>query len=332
MDDIARKRETNSLSAEDETSIPEFEAQKEKLNQFIARVESYKNLSSTFHFEIDDPSGNSFIENPNAPHRDEHMIIKKYRRTAEQNAVLGMGEDEQDEESFVTATGSTTTEENQSEAEKSDALKDEVLTFLTNCPYCNAPCNTNMKVTQIPYFKEIIVMATACDACGQKSNEVKSGTGIAPKGIRYTLTMNDPEDLNRDILVSETASFAIPDLDFELSSSKTIGGRFTTLEGIFTSLKSQLATVIMPFSGGDSRDPNSDENRMTSFIDKLTEILASKRFVTVVLDDPAGSCYLQNIYAPDPDPHLLVEHYERTEDQNESLGLMDMKVENYTES
>lgn len=332
IDEMSKTRENNSPSAEDAASIAEFEAQKEKLNNFIARVESYKTLSSAFHFEIDDPSGNSFIENPNAPHRDEHMTIKKYRRTAEQNALLGIAEDDQDEELIAVTTAPTTTEENSSQAEKADALKDEVLIFSTNCPYCNAPCDTNMKVTQIPYFKEVIVMATTCDACGHKSNEVKSGTGIAPKGIRYTLTMNDPSDLNRDILVSETASFAIPDLDFELSSSRTIGGRFTTLEGIFTTLKSQLTTIIMPFSSGDSRNPNSDQNRMTSFVDKLEEILSGQRFVTVVLDDPAGSCYLQNNYAPDPDPQLLVEHYERSEEQNELLGLTDMKVENYAKS
>lgn len=296
------------------------------MHDFIARVESCKTLSSTFHFEIDDPSGNSFIENPNAPHRDEQMVIKKYRRSAEQNALLGIGEDESDQE-LIAAT--TTTETNETEL---DTIKDEVLIFSTNCPSCDAPCDTNMKVTQIPYFKEVIVMATTCDVCGHKSNEVKSGTGMGSKGIRYSLTMTDPMDLNRDILVSETASFAIPDLDFELSSSRTIGGKFTTLEGIFTTLKSQLASVIMPFSGGDSHDPNSDENHMSSFLGKLAEILAGERYVTVVLDDPAGNCYLQNIYAPEPDPQLLVEHYERSEEQNELLGLIDMKVENYEHS
>ena len=323
INDISKNHASNT---DDVNSIAEFQQQREKLNDFIARVESCKALSTTFHFEINDSSGNSFIENPNAPHRDDQLVIKKYRRTAEQNALLGMTEEESDQEMIA---ASTTTEENQTESEKTDAIKDEVLVFSTNCPSCNAPCDTNMKVTQIPYFKEVIIMATTCDVCGDKSNEVKSGSGMAAKGIRYTLTMTDPTDLSRDILVSETSSFAIPDLDFELSSSRSIGGKFTTLEGIFTTLKSQLTSVIMPFSGGDSHAANSDENHMTSFLGKLSEILASERFVTVVLDDPAGSCYLQNIYAPEPDPYLVVDHYERTEEQNELLGLIDMKVENY---
>ena len=189
-----------------------------------------------------------------------------------------------------------------------------------------------MKVTQIPHFKEVIIMATTCDICGHKSNEVKSGSGISSGGIRYRLVMTDTTDLDRDILVSETSSFAIPDLDFELSSSKSIGGRFTTLEGVFTTLKSQLTSVIMPFSGGDSHDSKSDKNHMKSFLDDLAAILAGEKFVTIELDDPAGSCYLQNIYAPEPDPHLTVEHYQRTHEQDELLGLNYINVEYYEKS
>lgn len=36
---------------------------------------------------------------------------------------------------------------------------------------------------------------------------------------------------------------------------------------------------------------------------------------------------LQNVYAPEPDPELTLEDYERTFDQNEDLGLNDMNVE-----
>lgn len=42
--------------------------------------------------------------------------------------------------------------------------------------------------------------------------------------------------------------------------------------------------------------------------------------------------YLQSIYYPETDKKLIVEKYERTIEQNEELGLLDMKVENYEES
>lgn len=50
---------------------------------------------------------------------------------------------------------------------------------------------------------------------------------------------------------------------------------------------------------------------------------------TLILDDPLGNSYLQNLYAPDPDPAMTIEEYKRTFDQNESLGLNDIRLEDY---
>ena len=54
--------------------------------------------------------------------------------------------------------------------------------------------------TDIPHFKEVIIMATTCDYCGWKTNEVKSGAGISETGVRISLKLTDPSDLNREIL------------------------------------------------------------------------------------------------------------------------------------
>ena len=43
-------------------------------------------------------------------------------------------------------------------------------------------------------------MATVCDYCGHKTNEVKSGGGIEEKGTKITLRVTDPSDLTRDVL------------------------------------------------------------------------------------------------------------------------------------
>lgn len=56
-----------------------------------------------------------------------------------------------------------------------------------------------------------------------------------------------------------------------------------------------------------------------------------KRCVTLVLDDPAGNSYIQSLNAPLEDPNLRKEFYTRTFEQNDELGLNDMKVDNYGE-
>ena len=43
-------------------------------------------------------------------------------------------------------------------------------------------------------------MATSCDSCGKRENEVKSASGIEPLGKRISLHITDVSDLNRDIL------------------------------------------------------------------------------------------------------------------------------------
>lgn len=36
------------------------------------------------------------------------------------------------------------------------------------------------------------------------------------------------------------------------------------------------------------------------------------------------------MHAPDQDPEVTITHYQRTAEQNEQLGLNDMKTEDYT--
>lgn len=112
--------------------------------------------------QVDDPSGNSFVENPKAPKEDPQLKKTQYKRTKEQNAALGlMSEDEekqgniqqpQDQEEDESEL--SLTEESTSEAKDDpESIKDEVLVFSTLCDRCSRPANTNMKVTKIPHFK-----------------------------------------------------------------------------------------------------------------------------------------------------------------------------------
>lgn len=82
-------------------------------------------------------------------------------------------------------------------------------------------------------------MATNCENCGVRTNEVKSGCGIAEQGIKITLHIQNAQDLDRDVLKSETCSLNIPELELEVGMG-VLGGRFTTVEGLLTSLKEEV--------------------------------------------------------------------------------------------
>uniref|UniRef100_A0A672J705 ZPR1 zinc finger n=1 Tax=Salarias fasciatus TaxID=181472 RepID=A0A672J705_SALFA len=131
-----------------------------------------------------------------------------------------------------------------------EAMRNEVLVFNTNCPECNAPASTNMKLVQIPHFKEVVIMATICDSCGHRTNEVKSGGATEELGTKITLHITDPSDMTRDVLKSETCAIFIPELEFELGMA-AVGGKFTTLEGLLKDIK-DLIVSKNPFVTGDS--------------------------------------------------------------------------------
>jgi len=296
------------------------------IDQYVARIEELLRLTAPFTLTIEDPSGNSFIENPWAPGPDPGRSLELFLRSREQDNMLGLYSQEQLREEYVQ-------EEEAPSALTEARLQEEVLSFPTNCPECNAPAATNMKMTTIPYFKEVVIMCTTCDHCGCKTNEVKSGGGIEEKGKKITLRVTDPSDMNRDVLKSETCSIQIPELDFEMGGM-ALGGKFTTLEGLLTNMLEQIQKNsfwgIGSEGGGDGAAPDITE-RMEAFQQRYRDCIEAKANFTIVLDDPAGNSYMQNVYAPEEDPELTVEQYERNFEQNEELGLNDMKVEGYEE-
>ncbi|KAJ8980166.1 hypothetical protein NQ317_011410 [Molorchus minor] len=244
-----------------------------QIDEFIKKLKQLKELEKPFTVILEDISGNSFVENLNAPKVDE-----------------------------------------------------------------------NYK-THIPHFKEVVIMATVCDVCGNKTNEVKSGSGIETKGVRIEVDIREKEDFSRDLLkVAIDELFAaiyyfgrkhvllkIPQLDMEVGPH-ALGGRFTTVEGLIVAVKDQLMDPHYAYVFRDSAEPKS-KHQFEMFIKKLDDVLEGKLHVTIVLDDPAGNSYIQSMRDDDQsDQRLRITHYERSFEQNEELGLNDMKTENYETS
>ncbi|KAK4298271.1 hypothetical protein Pmani_029378 [Petrolisthes manimaculis] len=415
----------------------------QQIDTFLHRLTACVTLQEHFTVIVDDPSGNSFVENPAVPQKDPRLMVNTYQRTHQQNHTLGLAEEEvevveevieeeeegegekeekegeeripeeeakgeerirEEEETKVKEKGGRVKEEEASVKEdvkkeevrvmedeasvkeegasvkeeerrgkeeeasvkeeeasvkeeerrgkedeasvkeeetsmkeeetsvKDDVkdegglVKDEVLVFPTVCDRCSRPANTNMKVIQIPYFKEVIIMALHCDECGHRTNEVKSGAGVGDKGRRITLTITHPQsDLTRDVLKSDTCELAIPELELCVGGG-LIGGKFTTVEGLLKDVRDDLAGN--PFLAGDSAQ-HQRKQVLDTLLHNLDKVIMGERLVSLTLDDPAGNSYVQNLYAPDPDPNLTTDEYTRTEEQNDDLGLTHMNTEDY---
>ncbi|THU98623.1 zf-ZPR1-domain-containing protein [Dendrothele bispora CBS 962.96] len=266
--------------------------------------------------KLDDPAGNSFVEFIDSM-ADPKWNLRTFQRTLEQNVTLGLVAPPEEAQSG---------EKKAEEEELLGGPNEEIFVFHGVCSSCGHPLDTMMKKVNIPYFKDVLIMSTNCDKCGYRDNEVKSGAAISSQGKRIILKVEDKEDLSRDILKSETAGLTIPEIDLVLTHG-TLGGRFTTVEGILEQVYEELSDKF--FSASDSIDDN--KSNFVTFLKSLKEVKNAERTFTLILDDPLANSYLQNLYAPDPDPNMTVEMYDRSWQQNEDLGLNDMKVEGYEE-
>jgi len=417
-----------------------------------------------FTLILDDPSGNSFIENPNAPKSDPSMRVRFYTRTDEQNSALGLAaanarleggaaqydedgnqletvtETNENEETNETnnnnssSSSSSTTEPVYEEGDStqitgstattvfpnhkadvdtaaavyqegvknmrakihdmsgnvpggfkkggalinratdrasltnssrragavhdasgrlaglifdsssSDATK-EVLTFPQDCFNCSAKGEVRMCVTDVPHFKEVILMSFSCDECGWKNVEVKGGGAVPPKGTIHELqyipnTDHSEEDMIRDVIKGDTASVEIPELDIELQPG-TLGGMYTTVEGLLTAIKDRLLESN-PFTSEaiDSGD-SSRTSRMNEVTEKLEACQHGKIPFTLRIRDAMANTWIYSPYSSvvgemdgrsnlattdGGDPYLTVLHYTRTEDEDLELGLLDMNA------
>lgn len=84
-------------------------------------------------------------------------------------------------------------------------------------------------------------------------------------------------------------------MEFEVGAL-SLSGRFTTIEGLITSLYEQLKDTATAFYSGDSQSGNVVA-KTKEFLSKLDKIKNCEMPVDIILNDPAGNSYVQvNIY------------------------------------
>lgn len=262
---------------------------------------------------LDDISGNSFIA-PSDSDQGNKYVRTDYLRTHEQNIQLGLATEDRDVMEGV------------------NVIDNEVYELQSECPACSKPCTVNMKKTNIPHFKEVIIMATVCEHCGYRTSDVKTGGAIPPLGKKLTLQVKTLVDLSRDILKSESCALKSHTLGLEVQPG-TLGGRFTTVEGLLTQVRDQLHGQVFDtggdLEGGDSMTADT-KARWEAFFAKLDAAIKAEFEFDIILEDPLANSFIQkNVDGDAEDPQITSEEYERTEEEKEDLGLNDMKTEGY---
>jgi zinc finger protein len=287
----------------------------EKLEKIINRE------AFPFVISLDDPTGNSWIA-PNPLDKGAKYRRRDYPRTHEQNEELGIAGDAE-------AVAAETAE---IDADDSEIVDGKVYSLPSECPGCAKSCFVNMKKVNIPYFKEVFLWGTVCEHCGYRTSDVKTGGEVPEKGKKITLRVENELDLSRDILKSDTCALHSDELEVTVEPG-TLGGRFTTVEGLLTEIRDQLKGQIYDVddttqTGGDSME-SSDKDKWARFFSRLDSAISGKMNFVITLQDPLANSYVQDLCAPAADPQLTIEEYTRSDEEEDDLGLKDMKTEGY---
>ena len=155
------------------------------------------------------------------------------------------------------------------------------------------------------------------------------------QGIFYTARILAREDLNRQLVKSQTCTVVIPEYELTIPAHR---GQLTTVEGLLRDTTKDLAA-------GQPLRRLEDEaayNKIQRMLDAFEEVLADdtddgdmqdnqenerpkpaeKLIVpfTVQLDDPAGDSFIE-FFGSISDPKWNMRQYTRTKEQNITLGL-----------
>jgi zinc finger protein len=183
------------------------------------------------------------------------------------------------------------------------------------CMECGEEGTTSFLLTTIPHFREIIISSFECPNCNTKNNTIQFGGSIQPKGVHIECQIKTAEDMNRQVVKSDSATVKIPELELEIPP-ETQQGTLNTVEGLIRAVADGLEQ-LQPVRRVQVPEQAA---AIDAYIVKLTEYADGKHNFTIVLDDCTGNSHVESPLAPLPDPQMLVEHYERTDAQNASLG------------
>lgn len=155
-----------------------------KLLDVINTLRDYTTGDNQFKLILDDPSGNSYIEQlPNT----SNLQKIHYQRTDQQTKAMGystLGDNGVDRENYNcnNSSKSNTLDLNRP---LEDDYEPPLFELQTACPDCGNNGSNKICQVQVPGFRECIIFSFTCGDCGAKSTEVKPGGPIGDFGQKW---------------------------------------------------------------------------------------------------------------------------------------------------
>ncbi len=154
----------------------------------------------------------------------------------------------------------------------------------SSCPICNAEITFDWETKDIPHFGEAMVIAGVCESCGFRLSD----TILLNQGepVRYTITIEDVEDLNARVIRSTSGTIRLPELGIDVEPGPASDAYISNVEGVL-----QKVRGIVAFATKSARDAGVEENarRGEGILARIERAMEGEGPLTIVLEDPLGN-------------------------------------------
>lgn len=154
----------------------------------------------------------------------------------------------------------------------------------STCPICNAEISFEWETKDIPHFGEAMIIAGVCERCGFKISD----TILLSQGdpVRYTITIEEPEDLNARVIRSTSGTIRLPELGIDVEPGPASEAYISNVEGVLSKVKG-----IVAFATKSARDAGVEENvrRGEAILGRIERAMEGEGPLTVILEDPLGN-------------------------------------------
>lgn len=152
------------------------------------------------------------------------------------------------------------------------------------CPICKKK-NLKEYITEhkIPYVGKILIFTVNCEKCGFKKSEIVPAEKKTP--FRYSLKIEDPDDLKFKVLRGQTGFIKIPEYGLTMEPGIAAQSFITNIEGV---LYRFLDAVEMLKNWTEVEEK---KQRCSEIIRFINDAINGKTPFTIIVEDPLGvSC------------------------------------------
>src|SRR3989338_1032287 len=151
-----------------------------------------------------------------------------------------------------------------------------------DCPFCyEKKLTLTQEEIEIPYFGKTFIFGMQCFGCNYNESDVEAEELKEP--TRYTIEINNEEDMKIRVVKSSQAIVKVPTLRMEVKPGTIPEGYVSNVEGVLDKFKKIIE---------DQRDLTDDgdvRKNAKNLLKKLWKVKLGDISVKIVIEDPSGN-------------------------------------------